>query len=397
MPSVSEQIKMLTAVGTALTSQHDLNKLLDLIVREARALTHADAGSLYIKDGDQLNFTVSQNETLEQRMLSKGKVMEKFKPFPLPISNQSIAGFSANNAAILNIPDVSCIPPDKPYQHNTSFDKKNDYRTCSMLVIPLIDQRDEVIGVLQLINAQRSTDKGVEVIPFAGLMVEMIKSLSSQAAVAITNARLTAQLKKAYLDTIYRLSVAAEYKDQDTAQHIKRMSLYSKIIAEKSGMDERQTELVLYASPMHDIGKLGVPDAILLKPGRLDTEERKVMENHTVYGANILEGSNAEILELSRVIAISHHEKWDGSGYPHRLAGEDIPLTGRIVALADVFDALTSRRPYKEPWSVKQALAEIRKDSGKHFDPQLVECFMDCRDEVREVYREHQEPDSISD
>ncbi len=393
MIHIQDQIKKLTRIGTALTSEHDLNKLLDLIVQEARALTNSDAGSLYIKEGDQLQFVVSQNETLAKRYRDKGIVMDKFKPFPLPISNKSIAGYVANNARSLNIPDVRKIPSDEPYDWNPSFDEKNDYLSKSMLVVPMIDQQDQVIGVLQLINAQswEGENKGVEIVPFDSIQEELVRSLASQAAVAFTNAQLTASIKQAHLDTIYRLSIAAEYKDQDTASHIKRMSLYSKILARELDMTEREVELMLYGSPMHDVGKLGVPDAILLKPGKLDQDEWKVMEKHTVYGANILEGSDSEVLEYSRVIALSHHEKWDGSGYPAKLRDEQIPVPGRIVALADVFDALTSNRPYKKAWPLDEAREEILSGSGKHFDPQVVEAFTKSFERIVEVYEEHRE------
>jgi len=395
MLDIRKQIKTLTHIGVALTSEHDLNKLLELIVREARALTNADGGSLYIKEGSHLQFVVSQNETLERRLRERGLADDNpFKPFPLEISNESIAGYVANNAEALNIPDVRAIPSDEPYKWSSSFDENNDYYTKSMLVVPMLDLNEDVIGVLQLINARSWDETGRpsdQVVGFDSLQEEMIRSLASQAAVAISNARLTASIKGAHLDTIYRLSVAAEYKDQDTASHIKRMSLYSKILAESGGMRKEEVELVLYASPMHDVGKLGVPDAILLKPGKLDSEEWKIMQKHTVYGANILEGSDSEILEWSREIAISHHEKWDGTGYPNKLKAEDIPITGRIVALADVFDALTSNRPYKKAWTIDRAREEIIKQREKHFDPQLVDVFMDVFDRISEVYEQYRD------
>ncbi len=395
MLDIHDQIKMLTRIGLALTSEHDLNRLLELIVREARALTNSDAGSLYIKEGDYLQFVVSQNETLGKRLADRGEVMEKFKPFPVKISNESISGYAALNAEIVNIPDVRQIPADAPYSWNPSFDEKNDYLTKSMLSAPMINHEDEVIGVLQLINAQKwnSESQPLEdrVIAYDQLQEELVSSLASQAAVAISNARLTADIKQAHLDTIYRLSIAAEYKDQDTASHIKRMSLYSKILAEGFGMTGHDVEMVLYASPMHDVGKLGVPDAVLLKPGRLDPEERKIIEAHTIYGGKILEGASSEILEWSRVIALSHHEKWDGSGYPYKLTGDDIPITGRIVAVADVFDALTSQRPYKKAWTLEDAKQEIIDCGGSHFDPALVEVFRDNMDDIAEVHASYQD------
>lgn len=169
------------------------------------------------------------------------------------------------------------------------------------------------------------------------------------------------KIKAASLDTIYRLSRAAEYKDEDTGTHIRRMSYYAIAVARKLGLDESTVETILYAAPMHDIGKIGIPDQILLKPGKLDPEEWEIMKQHTVIGGKILEGSDAEFIQLAEVIALSHHEKWDGSGYPNGLKGSEIPLAGRITAIADVFDALTSKRPYKEPFSVGKSFGIIRE------------------------------------
>ena len=394
-----DQIKKLTSIGAALTSEHDLNRLLGLIVREARALTNADGGSLYIKEGDHLQFAVSQNETLEARSRARGEQPGAFKPFPVRLTHESIAGYVALTAETVNLPDVRQIPPGKTYAWSPAFDEQNDYLTRSMLAVPIVDRQEQVLGVLQLINAREWPDPAgkPELIAFDELQEEMVRSLASQAGVAISNARLTTGIKAAYLDTIYRLSVAAEYKDHDTAAHIKRMSLYSKVMAAKFGMTEREVELVLYASPMHDVGKLGVPDAILLKPGPLNPDERKIMQNHTIYGAKILEGSDSEVLEWSRVIAIAHHEKWDGTGYPYNLRGDAIPLTGRMVAIADVFDALTSRRPYKKAWPIEQAIQVIQKDSGTHFDPALVQCFIAAIDDIRKIYDEYQELERFGD
>jgi putative two-component system response regulator len=193
--------------------------------------------------------------------------------------------------------------------------------------------------------------------------------------VAIKNAMLTQELKDAYLDTIFRLSVAAEYKDDDTAVHIHRMSRYSAILAEGLGLSSVEVESIRFASPMHDIGKLGVPDSILMKPGKLTPQEFKEMQKHTVFGAKILENARAELLRASEMIALTHHEKWDGSGYPRGLKGENIPLSGRIVALADVFDALTTKRCYKPAFSLEESMRIIKESTGHHFDPKIVQAF----------------------
>lgn len=210
---------------------------------------------------------------------------------------------------------------------------------------------------------------------------------------AMVEAR-TAELRLSRLEIVQRLVRAAELRDSETGLHILRMSHMSALLARAAGWSAERVEMMLDAAAMHDVGKIGVPDAILLKPGRLTPEERAVMEKHAEIGAQILAGSHSELLHLAREIALTHHEKWDGTGYPHRLAGEAIPASGRIAAIVDVFDALTSERPYKEAWPVEQACALLRDQAGQHFDPALVERFLenlpamvDIRDRFREPAR----------
>jgi len=183
------------------------------------------------------------------------------------------------------------------------------------------------------------------------------------------------ELAAAHLDTIYRLSRAAEYKDEATGKHIRRIGLYSGIIAKEYGLDEEEVRVVTQAAPLHDVGKIGIPDEILLKQGKLTPEERAVMETHTLIGAEILGKSWDRYLQAGEVIAISHHEWFDGSGYPHGIEGENIPLFGRVVALADVFDALTSMRPYKPAYDLEKSLGIMQQEAKHHFDPKLVVAF----------------------
>ena len=190
------------------------------------------------------------------------------------------------------------------------------------------------------------------------------------------------ELQEAYLDIIHRLIIAAEFKDEYTGGHIQRISIYCTLIAEKLGLDSKTVENIRFTSPMHDIGKIGIPDSILLKKGSLSKEEFEVIKTHTIIGAKILDGSNSEILQMAHQIAISHHERWNGQGYPYGLAGEEIPLVGRIVALADVFDALISERPYKKAYSLEESCDIIRKERGQHFDPKIVDVFFDNLDEL---------------
>ena len=205
--------------------------------------------------------------------------------------------------------------------------------------------------------------------------------------------RALEKVKAASLETIYRLSMASEYRDEDTGTHIKRMSSYCVAIARRLGLAESVIENILYAAPMHDLGKIGIPDLVLLKPGKLDPAEWEIMKQHTVIGAKILKGSDAEFINLGEIIARWHHEKWDGSGYPDSLKGIDIPIACRIAAIADVFDALTSRRPYKEPLSVEKSQAIIREGRGSHFDPDVVDAFFAVEDEILAIKKQYDEDD----
>jgi putative two-component system response regulator len=179
------------------------------------------------------------------------------------------------------------------------------------------------------------------------------------------------ELHETHIDLIQRLGRAAEYKDNETGLHVQRMSHYARIIALAYGFDEAAANELMMAAPMHDIGKIGIADSILLKPGKLTETEFAEMKTHTLIGAEILANSRSRLIQLAHSVALSHHEKWDGSGYPNGLKGEDIPIEGRIVAIADIFDALTSERPYKKAWTVEEALEFIKLQSGKHLDPAL--------------------------
>lgn len=204
----------------------------------------------------------------------------------------------------------------------------------------------------------------------------------------------TKELNDTRLEVIRRLGRAAEYRDDLTGYHIVRMSRYSQLLALAVGVSETEAEMVLNASPMHDIGKIGIPDNVLLKKGKLEPDEWKIMQTHVDIGVEILSGSSSALMDMAAEIAQNHHEKWDGSGYPHALAGEDIPLTGRIVAVADVFDALTTERPYKKAWPVNEAVEFLKEQSGKHFEPRLVDAFLEILPDIlaiREQYSEQQE------
>lgn len=199
------------------------------------------------------------------------------------------------------------------------------------------------------------------------------------------------KIKIASLDTIYRLSRAAEYKDEDTGAHIKRMSHFSVAVAKQMKLDDHTIETILYAAPMHDIGKIGIPDRILQKQAKLEPDEWEIMKKHTIIGSQIMEKSDAEFIKLGEIIALTHHEKWDGSGYLEGLKGEAIPLEGRITAIADVFDALTSKRPYKRAFSLEKSFTIIKEGKGSHFDPKVVSAFFSIEKEIISIKEKYQD------
>jgi putative two-component system response regulator len=199
------------------------------------------------------------------------------------------------------------------------------------------------------------------------------------------------------LQVVLSLGRAAEYRDNETGLHIVRMSKYSALLAKGMGWNASECELMLNASPMHDIGKIGIPDAILLKPGKFDPDEWKIMQTHVTIGAYILHTGDSALLRMARAIALNHHEKWDGTGYPNGLAGTAIAEAARIAAVADVFDALTSERPYKKAWPVADAKRYIEENSGSHFDPEVVAQFMAHQDEMMDIRNQHMEPENAQE
>ncbi len=197
------------------------------------------------------------------------------------------------------------------------------------------------------------------------------------------------KLKRYSLDTILRLSQAAEYKDQETGQHIQRIGYYIQRIGRAILLKDQEIEEFLYASPMHDVGKIGIPDNILMKPGKLDEEEWVIMKQHTTIGGKILSGSDSSTLQTAEIIALTHHEKWNGTGYPNNLKGLQIPLSGRLTAIADVFDALTSKRPYKDAFPMEKAFAIMKEGKGNHFDPDLIDAFFSVKDDIISIRNQY--------
>ncbi|MBF0369976.1 MAG: PAS domain S-box protein [Magnetococcales bacterium] len=268
--------------------------------------------------------------------------------------------------------------------HTIRFDGMQPHGHYCMPII----SRDKLLGVINLYLVENHS-RNIEEDAF-------LTTICHTLAAIIESRRIEEQLQKAHqelwqtrLDIIHRLGMAAEYRDNDTGMHIIRMSQFAAAIGQAAGLSSERCQVLLNATPMHDVGKIGIPDHVLLKPGRLTEGEYNQIKKHPVIGARMLQGLHVEPLETAYLIALTHHERWDGGGYPHGLSGEEIPIEGRICAIADVFDALTSVRPYKSAWSPEAALEEIVRCSGTFFDPTLVEVFKKIFPEIISIQKAH--------
>ena len=403
MLSEKEKIDLITQISLEINEVKDLDILLERILTHVRRFFNADAGSIYQKQGDELKFSYTQNDTLQERLGPDRKLI--YNTFFVPINNQSIAGYVAKNQQIVNIPDAYKMSGLEPYTFDSHFDSISDYRTCSILTVPMTNQRGDVLGVMQIINAQ--DDQG-NIIPFSRSDESLINHFATSAALAVERAKMTRNI-------IMRMISMAELRDpKETGAHVNRVGSFSvelyEVWARKRGISseeiERQRDTLRMAAMLHDVGKVAISDLILKKPAKLSQDEFEIMKSHTFLGARLFKDAQSEFDELAAEVALSHHEKWDGTGYPGHLdpvsekplsgladpdgrtlprKGDDIPLFGRIVAVADVYDALCSRRSYKEPWDEERVLEEMRLSAGTHFDPEIVDAFFSCFDVLKSI------------
>lgn len=410
MLTIKEKLDALTALGIELNNVQDLDILMEKILSEARRYVDADAGSIYIIDGKNLHFSYTQNDTLQKR-LAKGEKLV-YSTFTMPIDKKSMSGYAALTGKTLNIPDVYNIEPEKPYRFSKKFDAASNYTTRSALTIPLKTSTEDVLGVLQIINAR---DEKREFVPFSIENQKVMTHFASMASVALKRARMTRAM-------ILRMIKMAEMRDpKETGAHVNRVGSYAIEIYEKWAEKhhipheeiEKNRDIFRMAAMLHDVGKIAISDVILKKPGRFETDEYEIMKQHTIYGAQLFQDRQSEFDDAAKEVALTHHEWWNGKGgYPgyvdintgdpldqYRqvdgragvLSGEDIPIFGRIVALADVYDALCSVRAYKAAWSEDKALSTIEESSGKQFDPELVEIFFESLDIIRSIQHRFQD------
>jgi HD-GYP domain-containing protein (c-di-GMP phosphodiesterase class II) len=403
MLDARQKLNQIISLSQEIARVNDLDILLEHVLAVACQFANADAGSIYIMEGSYLKFSYTLNNTLQKRLQPGQKLI--YSTFTTPVDNESICGYVAGTGEMLNIPDVYELKANVPYAFNKSYDGISQYHTKSMLTFPMKNFRGDVIGVLQLIN---SMDEYGNIIPFSRDDEQYIVHFANNAAIAIERAKLTR-------DTILRMIRLAELRDpKETGAHVNRVAGYAveiyEVWASRRGVPgeeiAKNRDLLRIAAMLHDVGKVAISDAILKKPSRLDPAEYEIMKAHTYLAAKLFVESRSDLDQASAQVALCHHERWDGKGYPGYIdimtgqclpgyetsdgkpmgrKGEEIPLFGRIVAIADVYDALSSQRVYKEPWGHEQVLDELRSQKGKQFDPEIIDAFFIALDSIQAV------------
>ena len=260
-----------------------------------------------------------------------------------------------------------------------AVDKRTGYHSKAMMVVPFRNNDGDIMGAYQAVNklteAETFTDQDLKYLTLA----------ASYAGKSLESVQLHLEIEETQREIIFTMGEIGESRSKETGNHVKRVAEYSYLIAKGLGMDQDECDLIKMASPMHDIGKVAIPDAVLKKPGKLDEEEFAIMQSHTTIGYGLLKNSSRKILKTAAILAHEHHEKWNGKGYPQGLKGEEIHIYGRITAIADVFDALGSERVYKAAWELDRILNLFKEERGHHFDPQIVDVFMEQLSKIIKV------------
>ncbi len=379
----------------ALNHLNDVDTILDRILFEARDISNADAGSIFLVEDSNLKFSYVHNETLFTKDETNVALYDATK---IPISEKSIVGHAAMTGETAAIDDAYNIPDNLPYSFNPFYDRESGYKTTSILAIPLVTFQNRLVGVMQLINAKDESGKSIA---FSEESKNYVPLFANHASVVIERGLTHREL-------ILRMVKMAELKDPaETGAHVQRVGAYSAEIYQRWALNQqidrkeikRTKDLIRLASMLHDVGKVGITDLILKKPGKLTIKEYDIMKWHTVFGARLFVNNTSNLDQMSCEIALNHHEKWGGGGYPGRLnsvhsekirmgmpkKGDEIPFAARITTLADVYDALSSRRSYKEPWPDEKILGAIEEDTGTHFDPDVVESFFQIYDVIKAI------------
>jgi HD-GYP domain-containing protein (c-di-GMP phosphodiesterase class II) len=379
----------------------DIDSLLDRVLLEARHFSRADAGSIYLLENRKLRINYVQNDTLIQ--MENGKKF-LYQNHEVAINDKSMAGYVAMTKKPLIIVDAYHLNRAAPYLFNRSFDEMASYQTHSVLTVPLIASQNRLIGVMQIIN---SLDDEKKTVPFRNEDELVVAYFANHAASAIEKAKMTREI-------ILRMIRIAELRDpEETGAHVNRVGAYSIEIFSKWATDHQLThaeiqkirDVLRIAAMLHDVGKVAISDTLLKKRGALSGDEYVQMQRHVIFGARLFKNSTSDWDDIAAEIALNHHERWDGGGYPGKVVdvfcdswrpgpgkkGDEIPLFARIVSLSDVYDALTSHRAYKDRWPEERVLQYIRDQKGKQFDPEMVDVFFSIYDVIRAIRNKYGE------
>ena len=359
-------LELLFAYMPKIAAERKMDSLLVLMADLGRSIVMADRCSLWLVDEDSGELWT--------------KVAHGVSELRIPY-NAGFVGYSVRTGEPLLIKDAYQDP-----RFDRRSDEKTHYRTTSVLTVPLMDSAGGVMGVYQAINKQGENELG-ETGVFSIQDLERLSLTAVYSAKTVESAMLNMELEATQREIIHILGEVSEYRSQETGDHIQRVAEISCMLAKFLELPENEVERIRLATPMHDLGKVGIPDAILNKPGRFTDDEYSIMKTHSEIGYNMLHNSKRKLLRFAAEIARSHHERWDGRGYPKGLAGEEIPLAGRICSIADVLDALSSPRCYKQPWPEEKVKDEFLKQRGGQFQPELVDVLMEHWDEIYSHYR----------
>ncbi|MBR4559043.1 MAG: HD domain-containing protein [Fibrobacter sp.] len=359
-------LELLFSYMPKIAAERKMDNLLVLMADLGRSIVSADRCSLWLVDED--------NGVLWT------KVAHGVSELRIPL-NAGFVGYSVRTGEPLLIKDAYQDP-----RFDRRSDEKTHYRTTSVMTVPLMNSMGHVMGVFQAINKQGVNEKGEQEI-FSIQDLERLSLTAVYSAKTVESAMLNTELEATQREIIHILGDASESRSQETGDHIQRVAEISYTLAKLMGLPEEDVDRIRLAAPMHDLGKVGIPDAILNKPGRFTDEEYAIMKSHSEKGYNMLCNSKRKLLRFAAEIARSHHERWDGRGYPRGIAGEEIPLAARICAVADVLDALSSPRCYKQPWPEEKVKEEFIKQRGAQFQPELVDVLIEHWDEIYGVYR----------
>ena len=358
-----EMLELIFNYTSKIANERNMDKLLMLMANMGRELIVADRCSLWLLDKNK-------NELWT-------KVAHGVSEIRIP-RNTGLVGNSISTGLSVFIDDAY-----QDSRFNPNVDKKTGYRTKAILVIPIQNSEGVTIGAYQAINKMTAEGK------FSDKDINILTLAASYSGNSLETAMLNREIEETQKEIIFIMGEIGESRSKETGNHIKRVAEYTKLLALRYGISEEEAELLKMASPMHDIGKVAISDSILKKPGKLTEEEFEIMKTHTEIGYNLLKGSNRRILSTAAIVAQQHHEKWNGKGYPNGLQGENIHIYGRITAIVDVFDALASDRCYKKAWDLDRILNLFKEERGHHFDPKIVDVFLENLGgiiEIRDTY-----------